>query len=61
MEAKVMIKTTTEILIKKLKAGEKVTCPKCKEGDVIYKHPEGHKYPDIYCNNPDCDAKIMFD
>lgn len=56
-----MIKTTTERLIEKLKAGETVTCPKCKKGVVVYEHPEGLKYPDIYCDNPKCNAKIMFD
>ena len=56
-----MIKTTTEILIEKLKSGEKVTCQKCKNGIIIFEQKVGHKYPDIYCNNPQCDAKIMFD
>ncbi len=56
-----MIKTTTEILIEKLKAGEKVICPKCKKGTIVYKLPEGCKYPDVYCNNENCNARIIFD
>ena len=56
-----MIKTTTDILIEKVKAGEIVTCPKCKKGFIVYEQKKGHKYPDVYCNNPECDAKVMFD
>ncbi|MCR5731141.1 MAG: hypothetical protein K6G20_12400 [Ruminococcus sp.] len=55
-----MIKTNIEILIEKLKSGEKVTCQKCKKGLVVYEHKEGHKFPDIYCDNPNCKAKVIF-
>ena len=61
MEAKVMIKTTTQILIEKIEKGEKVTCPKCKKGIVVYELKPEYKCPSIYCNNPNCDAKIMID
>ena len=55
-----MIKTNIEILIERLKSGEIVICQKCKNGKVIYEHKEGHKFPDIYCDNPDCNAKVIF-
>ena len=60
MEVSTMIKTNIEILIEKLKSGEKVTCQKCKKGLVVYEHREGHKFPDIYCDNPNCKAKVIF-
>ena len=56
-----MIKTTTQILIEKIEKGEKVTCPKCKKGIVVYELKPEYKCPSIYCNNPNSDAKIMID
>lgn len=55
-----MIKTTTQILIERLKSGESIICNKCKKGIIIYEMPEGHVSPEIYCNNPECRARIIF-
>jgi len=54
------MKTSIDILIERIKSGEKIICKKCQKGTVVYEHKEGHKFPDIYCNNPDCNAKVIF-
>ena len=54
------MKTSIDILVERIKSGEKITCKKCQKSIVVYEHKEGRKFPDIYCNNPDCNAKVIF-
>lgn len=50
----------TEQMIEKLKNGETIICPKCGKGIIIYKPPMKGKFPEIYCNNIECNAKVIF-
>lgn len=50
----------TQQLIERLKNGEVVVCPKCQKGHIVYSQLSGRRYPDIYCDNKSCAAKIVF-
>ena len=54
------MKTSIDILIERIKSGEKIICKKCQKGTVVYEHKKGNRFPDIYFNNPDCNAKVIF-
>ena len=60
MEADNMKKTVLDEMIDKIKNGESVVCRKCKTGRIVYEVPKGAKYPEIYCDNPKCKAKVIF-
>lgn len=55
-----MKKSKTETMLEKLKNGETVICPKCKMGVIVYSMRSGHRFPDVYCNNTVCKAKLRF-
>ncbi len=55
-----MKKSSLEIMIENLKNGEKIICKRCQKGNIIYEKKPDQKYPSIYCNNPKCNAKVIF-
>lgn len=55
-----MKKSLTEILIDRLRTGEKITCPKCKKGQIKIKENEKRGYPDVFCDNPKCYVRINY-
>ena len=60
MEESQMKKTPTELLIDRLRNGEKITCPKCKMGQVCIKENKERGYPDVFCDNPKCLMRINY-
>ena len=55
-----MKESKTATMIRKLENGETVVCPRCQKGVIIYQKVSNQKFPDVYCNNEKCKAKIHF-
>lgn len=52
--------TPTQLLVKKLRNGEIIHCSKCKEGIVKLEETANKHFPNVYCSNPKCKARINF-